>query len=177
MELERYLISSEFSVTLLLPRKMDENGSRKLHNLEAHLLSESQKDLKIRFNGEKWEEVITEVKKQMGLAGPLVLVSFLQYSLQLISIMFIGHLGELQLSGASMAFSFAGVTGFSLLVYICFFPIFPLALILCCLCFALLSFETSFCWPLNLTLVLHRRVPLVGFTTGSFLLVWSHSSS
>uniref|UniRef100_A0A9I9DZE7 Protein DETOXIFICATION 16-like n=1 Tax=Cucumis melo TaxID=3656 RepID=A0A9I9DZE7_CUCME len=65
---------------------------------------------------QKWEEVIREIKKQMGLAGPLVLVSFLQYSLQLISIMFIGHLGELQLSGASMALSFAGVTGFSLLL-------------------------------------------------------------
>lgn len=62
---------------------------------------------------------MTEIRKQIGLAGPLVLVSFLQYSLQLISIMFIGHLGELQLSGASMAFSFAGVTGFSLLVCCC----------------------------------------------------------
>ncbi|KAL2925345.1 Protein DETOXIFICATION 17 [Bienertia sinuspersici] len=38
------------------------------------------------------------------------------FSLQLISIMFVGHLGELPLSGASMATSFASVTGFSLLV-------------------------------------------------------------
>ena len=100
---------------------MDENGGRKLDDLESYLVSES---LKMRLNGDqKWEEVIREIKKQMGLAGPLVLVSFLQYSLQLISIMFIGHLGELQLSGASMALSFAGVTGFSLLVYIHFlFP-------------------------------------------------------
>jgi MATE family multidrug resistance protein len=30
--------------------------------------------------------------------------------------MFVGHLGELSLSGASMATSFASVTGFSLLV-------------------------------------------------------------
>ncbi|GKF06053.1 DETOXIFICATION 16-like protein, partial [Tanacetum coccineum] len=59
-------------------------------------------------------KVIEEIKKQLWLAGPLICVSLLQYSLQLISIMFVGHLGELSLSGASMATSFATVTGFSL---------------------------------------------------------------
>ncbi|XP_059659112.1 protein DETOXIFICATION 16-like [Cornus florida] len=53
---------------------------------------------------------------QLELAGPLVVVSFLQYSLQMISVMFIGHLGELSLSSASMATSFAGVTGFSFML-------------------------------------------------------------
>ena len=56
----------------------------------------------------------------MCLAGPLVLVSLLQYSLQTISVMFVGHLGQVCLSGASMATSFAGVTGFSLMVNIFF---------------------------------------------------------
>ncbi|XP_019181915.1 PREDICTED: protein DETOXIFICATION 16-like [Ipomoea nil] len=58
-------------------------------------------------------ETTEELKKQLQLAGPLVLVSFLKYSLQMISLMFIGHLGELPLSGASLATSFAQVTGFS----------------------------------------------------------------
>ncbi|CAK9151300.1 unnamed protein product [Ilex paraguariensis] len=62
------------------------------------------------------EEVVEEVKKQLGLALPLIAVSLLQYSLQVISIMFVGHLGELPLSGASMATSFASVTGFSVLL-------------------------------------------------------------
>ncbi|KAK9198099.1 hypothetical protein WN944_013282 [Citrus x changshan-huyou] len=57
--------------------------------------------------------MIVELKRQMQLAGPLVLVSFLQYSFQMISVMFVGHLGDLSLSSASMATSFAGVTGFS----------------------------------------------------------------
>lgn len=116
---------------------MDEYANTKLHDVEVHLLSESQS-----FNGvgERSEEVITEIKKQLGLAGPLVLVSFLQYSFQLISVMFIGHLGELQLSGASMALSFAGVTGFSLLV--CCLTIFQFAF-LCCHCL-LLSFNFFF---------------------------------
>ena len=61
-------------------------------------------------------EVIEEAKKQLGLAGPLIVVSILQNSIQLISVMFNGHLGELPLSSASLATSFASVTGFSVLV-------------------------------------------------------------
>ena len=64
----------------------------------------------------KREEIVGEVKKQVSLAGPIVSVNLLLYCLQVISVMFVGHLGELALSGASMATSFASVTGFSLLV-------------------------------------------------------------
>lgn len=62
------------------------------------------------------EVIFAELRKQLWLAGPLISVSLLQFCLQLISVMFVGHLGELALSGASMATSFASVTGFSLLV-------------------------------------------------------------
>ncbi|RZC61360.1 hypothetical protein C5167_023149 [Papaver somniferum] len=61
-------------------------------------------------------EILVEVKKQLWLAGPLISVNVLQYCLQLISVMFVGHLGKLSLSGASMATSLASVTGFSLLM-------------------------------------------------------------
>lgn len=60
-------------------------------------------------------EIVEEVKRQLGLALPLIAVSILQYCLQIISIMFVGHLGELPLSSASMATSFASVTGFNVL--------------------------------------------------------------
>lgn len=71
-----------------------------------------------RNNGGRYskEEIVEEVKRQVWLAGPLVSVSLLQFALQLIAIMFVGHLGELPLSGASMANSFTSVTGISLLV-------------------------------------------------------------
>ncbi|KAJ0104728.1 hypothetical protein Patl1_19720 [Pistacia atlantica] len=71
-----------------------------------------------RNNGTCTEKKVIseEVKKQLWLAGPLISVSLLQYCLQMISVMFVGHLGELPLSGASMATSFASVTGFSLLM-------------------------------------------------------------
>ena len=72
----------------------------------------------IHENGIRRNQVIDEVKKQLWLAGPLVSVSLLQYCLQMISVMFVGHLGELSLSGASMATSFATVTAFSLFVCI-----------------------------------------------------------
>ncbi|CAI0450857.1 unnamed protein product [Linum tenue] len=64
-----------------------------------------------------WQaELVRELKRQMKVAGPLVVVSFLQYSLQLISVMFVGRLGQLALSSASMATSFAGVTGFGFMM-------------------------------------------------------------
>ncbi|CAA2998313.1 DETOXIFICATION 16-like [Olea europaea subsp. europaea] len=62
------------------------------------------------------EELIGEAKQQLNLALPLIVVNILQYCLQVISIMFVGHLGELPLSSASMATSFASVTGFSVLL-------------------------------------------------------------
>ncbi|KAL1327890.1 hypothetical protein HN51_037888 [Arachis hypogaea] len=60
--------------------------------------------------------VVKEVKKQLWLAGPLILVSLLNFAIQLISIMFVGHLGELALSGVSMATSFSSVTGIALMM-------------------------------------------------------------
>ncbi|CAL5032719.1 unnamed protein product [Urochloa decumbens] len=59
--------------------------------------------------------VLLEVRKQLYLAGPLIAAWILQNIVQMISVMFVGHLGELALSSASIATSFAGVTGFSLL--------------------------------------------------------------
>ncbi|OEL23783.1 Protein DETOXIFICATION 16 [Dichanthelium oligosanthes] len=56
-----------------------------------------------------------EAKRLLRLAGPLVASCILQNVVQLVSVMFVGHLGELPLAGASLASSLANVTGFSLL--------------------------------------------------------------
>ena len=58
----------------------------------------------------------SESKKQLRLAAPLAAGFLLQKVIQTISIMFVGRLGELPLAGASMANSFATVTGLSVLV-------------------------------------------------------------
>ncbi|XP_047049730.1 protein DETOXIFICATION 16-like isoform X2 [Lolium rigidum] len=61
------------------------------------------------------QQVASEAKKQVRLAVPLIVGCLLQNVIQMISVMFVGHLGELALASASMATSFAIVTGFSFL--------------------------------------------------------------
>ncbi|CAN1228923.1 Protein DETOXIFICATION 16 [Linum grandiflorum] len=77
-------------------------------NLQTPLILEEEE----RFTR---KEILEEVKKQLWLAGPLVSVNVLTYMLQVVSVMFVGHLGELQLAGASLATSFASVTSITLL--------------------------------------------------------------
>ncbi|KMZ74622.1 MATE efflux family protein [Zostera marina] len=60
--------------------------------------------------------ILSEIKRQIWLAGPCIIINVFFSILQIISIMFVGHLGEVQLSGASLATSMAGVTGFSPMV-------------------------------------------------------------
>lgn len=50
------------------------------------------------------------------LAGPMVCVNLLQYSITVVSVAFVGHLGELELASASIANSMAGVLGYYVLV-------------------------------------------------------------
>ncbi|GMI83065.1 Protein DETOXIFICATION 14 [Hibiscus trionum] len=61
--------------------------------------------------GGKWMDSMKELKKVGALAAPMVAVMVLQHLLFVVSIMMVGHLGELQLSGVSIATSFATVTG------------------------------------------------------------------
>lgn len=64
----------------------------------------------------KWEDLMQEAKKVSYVAGPMVLVSMLQYLLQVVSMMMVGRLGRLTLSSVAIATSLTNVTGFSLLV-------------------------------------------------------------
>lgn len=75
----------------------------------------------VRGGGELKESSSTttmwsETKKQVRLTAPLAVGFLLQKVIQTISIMFVGRLGQLPLASASLATSFASVTGFSLLV-------------------------------------------------------------
>ncbi|CAK8534216.1 unnamed protein product [Lathyrus sativus] len=81
-------------------------------SLQTPLIAEETKQ---NSKEEDRRELVQEVKKQLWLSGPLISVSLLNFGIDLISVMFVGHLGALTLSGASMATSFATVTGFSLL--------------------------------------------------------------
>ncbi|KAE8077228.1 hypothetical protein FH972_015808 [Carpinus fangiana] len=63
-----------------------------------------------------WGVFTVELKRLSVLAGPMVAVILSQYMLQVISIMMVGHLGELALSSTAIAISLSGVTGFSFLL-------------------------------------------------------------
>jgi len=62
------------------------------------------------------EEITEETKKQLWLSWPMIFVSVFQFSLQLISLMFVGHLSELPLAAVSLSTSIVNATGFMLMV-------------------------------------------------------------
>nr|KAJ0212231.1 hypothetical protein LSAT_V11C400163380 [Lactuca sativa] len=63
-----------------------------------------------------WSVFEEEAKKFGYIAAPMVAVTLSQYLLQVISVMMVGHLGELALSSAAIAISISSVTGFSLIM-------------------------------------------------------------
>lgn len=68
---------------------------------------------------------VKEVKKSSYIAAPMVAVSVLQYLLQVVSVIMVGHLGDqLALSSVAIATSLTNVVGFSLLV-----SLFPLSIL------------------------------------------------
>ncbi|KAJ4707036.1 Protein DETOXIFICATION [Melia azedarach] len=62
-----------------------------------------------------WDGFADELKKAGRIAAPMVAVSVLQYLLQVVSTVMVGHLGQLALSSVAIATSLTNVTGFSLL--------------------------------------------------------------
>ncbi|KAM1808166.1 hypothetical protein ACFX11_031083 [Malus domestica] len=65
-----------------------------------------------------WNKVldVEEAKNQVLFSLPMILTNVCYYMIPLISVMFAGHLGELQLAGATLANSWATVTGFAFMV-------------------------------------------------------------
>ncbi|XP_059655437.1 protein DETOXIFICATION 14-like isoform X1 [Cornus florida] len=86
---------------------------------ESLLLKDKEEEKKREVGGlstPTWTVFGQEVKKLGYIAGPMVAVTLSQYLLQVISVMMVGHLGELSLSSTAIAISLSGVTGFSLLL-------------------------------------------------------------
>ncbi|XP_019428803.1 PREDICTED: protein DETOXIFICATION 14-like [Lupinus angustifolius] len=62
-----------------------------------------------------WSVFVQEVKDVCYLSAPMITVNLSEYFLQIISLMMVGHLGKLALSGTAIAISLCAVSGFSLL--------------------------------------------------------------
>ncbi|KAJ7971251.1 Protein DETOXIFICATION [Quillaja saponaria] len=67
----------------------------------------------------KWmipkDAFMQELKKASIIAAPMVAVTVLQYLLQVVSVIMVGHLGQLSLSSVAIATSLTNVFGFSIL--------------------------------------------------------------
>lgn len=63
-----------------------------------------------------WKRLLKEVRKVSLLAAPMITVSILQYMVQVVALMMVGHLGELPLASVAISISVTNVTGYSLFV-------------------------------------------------------------
>lgn len=70
-----------------------------------------------------------EAKTQMLFSVPMIIVNACFYFISLVSVMFAGHLGKLELAASNLANSWAMVTGFSFMVRITnLFKFYPLTI-------------------------------------------------
>ncbi|KAK9110922.1 hypothetical protein Scep_018441 [Stephania cephalantha] len=60
-------------------------------------------------------EVVEEVKVMGKISGPSALTGLILYSRALISMLFLGRLGELELASGSLSIGFANITGYSVI--------------------------------------------------------------
>ncbi|KAK8620435.1 hypothetical protein V6N13_066913 [Hibiscus sabdariffa] len=69
-------------------------------------------------SGRCWKKVMdfTEAKVQALFAVPMVLSNVFYFSITMVSVMFAGHLGDIELAGSTLANSWANVTGFAFMV-------------------------------------------------------------
>ncbi|XP_071740930.1 protein DETOXIFICATION 48-like [Rutidosis leptorrhynchoides] len=60
-------------------------------------------------------EALEEVKAIGKISGPTAITGLLLYSRAMISMLFLGYLGELELAGGSLSIGFANITGYSVI--------------------------------------------------------------
>ncbi|KAL6221887.1 hypothetical protein ACLB2K_005279 [Fragaria x ananassa] len=60
-------------------------------------------------------EVVKETKSLFNLAFPMLITGLILYSRSILSMLFLGRLGDLELAAGSLAIAFANITGYSVL--------------------------------------------------------------
>ena len=68
-----------------------------------------------------------EAWAQLRFSGPMILMNMFYYGIPLVSVMFSGHLGDVQLAGATLGNSWVTVTGYAFVVS----PHTPFCIMLC----------------------------------------------
>ncbi|KAJ8758537.1 hypothetical protein K2173_000258 [Erythroxylum novogranatense] len=77
---------------------------------------ERQEQGRVVVVGLRWQVLVPELKQVCYIAGPMVAVTLLQYLLQVICLMMVGHLDELSLSSTAIAISLSSVSGYIVLL-------------------------------------------------------------
>ncbi|XP_040999197.1 protein DETOXIFICATION 48-like [Juglans microcarpa x Juglans regia] len=62
-----------------------------------------------------FSEALAEIKAIGKISGPTTITGLLLYSRAMISMLFLGYLGELELAGGSLSIGFANITGYSVI--------------------------------------------------------------
>ncbi|XP_006364986.1 protein DETOXIFICATION 48-like [Solanum tuberosum] len=90
-------------------------------NEKVHFVN-SNKPIDVQVDEEeqlrKWptpSEAFEEMKEIGKIAGPTALTGLVLYSRSMISMLFLGYLGELELAGGSLSIGFANITGYSVI--------------------------------------------------------------
>ncbi|XP_010553670.1 PREDICTED: protein DETOXIFICATION 48-like [Tarenaya hassleriana] len=97
----------------------DETQFSKLGTCDLNLphdYSQFNDDDSLGFN--RWPtflEGVEEVKEMGKISGPTAITGLLMYTRAMISMLFLGYLGELDLAGGSLAIGFANITGYSVI--------------------------------------------------------------
>ncbi|KAI8024301.1 Protein DETOXIFICATION 51 [Camellia lanceoleosa] len=109
-------------------------------------------------------DIITEAKQLFKLSLPIMLTSLIFYSRSILSMLFLGRLGDTELAAGSLAIAFANITGYSVLS--------GLALGMEPLCSQAFGAQR----PKLLSLTLHRSVIFLLVSSIPISFLWIHIS-
>ncbi|CAN4092265.1 unnamed protein product [Withania somnifera] len=93
-------------------------STEKVHFVNSHKPIDVQVDDGDEQLLHKWPtptEAFEEVKEIGKIAGPTAITGLVLYSRSMISMLFLGYLGELELAGGSLSIGFANITGYSVI--------------------------------------------------------------
>ncbi|XP_062159608.1 protein DETOXIFICATION 48 [Alnus glutinosa] len=91
-------------------------SSKKTHNVNLIKSTDLQPDSTEELH--RWptpSEALEEIKAIGKISGPTAITGLLLYSRAMISMLFLGYLGELELAGGSLSIGFANITGYSVI--------------------------------------------------------------
>ncbi|CAN6584290.1 unnamed protein product [Malus baccata var. baccata] len=104
------------SSPLLSPNKTNfmETSNKTIDDLHCSDVFVEDDDKELR----RWptlSEAVQEIKAIGKISGPSTMTGLLLYSRAMISMLFLGYLGELELAGGSLSIGFANITGYSVI--------------------------------------------------------------